>query len=94
MKVKVIEAVRRGRPVVSSTIGAEGLPGAVRRAIEVVDAPDRFTAALEPLLTNPGAREQAERRVADAADALPTWDDAGEALAAAYGDLLAARTVA
>jgi polysaccharide biosynthesis protein PslH len=88
MKVKALEALRRGKCVVSSSVGAQGLPGPARDALAVADDPDAFAAAVEALITTPALREQAEGRSARAARSLPTWDAAARSLMTAYDDLL------
>jgi glycosyltransferase involved in cell wall biosynthesis len=88
MKVKAIEALRRAKPLVSSSVGAQGMPPAARRALTIADEPHAFAAAVTSLLSDPAARERAERRSARAARMLPTWDSAAGALVAAYDDLL------
>jgi hypothetical protein len=74
--------------VVSSTIGAQGMPPDVRSALAIADDPAAFAATLVPLLTDRRLRRRAERRSARAARRLPTWDGAADALAAAYDELL------
>jgi len=88
MKVKAIEALRRGKSVVSSSVGAQGLPTSAREALAVADEPDAFACAVGDLLGNRTLRERVERRSARAGRLLPTWDAAAAALTAAYDDLL------
>jgi glycosyltransferase involved in cell wall biosynthesis len=62
VKVKTIQALQYGVPVVSTECGAEGIDTGGLNAIVVVDHPVEFAAALVRLLTDPGewARQQAE----------------------------------
>jgi len=88
IKVKSIEALRRGKAIVSSSIGAQGLSPQARRAIATADEPEPFADAVVGLLSDPERRRRAERRAAAAGASLPTWDAASEAVARAYRDLL------
>ena len=91
IKVKAIEALRRGKCVVSTSVGVQGLPAEARRAMAVADEPDGFAAAAAALLADERLRRRAEERSAGAAVALPTWDAAADSLSAAYGELLSER---
>jgi len=78
VKVKMLEALRAGKAIVSTDVGCQGLalgPAAVRRAGTAGD----FADAIVDLLADPGRRRRAEQ--AAAAVELPTWDDGAEALA-------------
>lgn len=55
-RIKIYEAMAAGLPVVSTRIGAEGLPLPEGETILLADAPEEFAAAVADLL------EQAERR--------------------------------
>jgi glycosyltransferase involved in cell wall biosynthesis len=68
-RIKIIEAAAYGRPVVSTTIGAEGLAFADGREILIRDRPDEFAGACVTLLRDRQACErlgQAAREVARA----------------------------
>lgn len=80
-RIKIFEAMAMARPVVSTTIGAEGLPVTHGRDIVLEDDPQRFAAQVVRLLEDPGER----RRIGDAARALVveryTWDVAAQRFA-------------
>lgn len=63
-RLKIYEAMAMGRPVVSTAIGAEGLPLTPGELFLEADAPDHFAAAVGRLLADPGLRA----RIAGAAD--------------------------
>jgi glycosyltransferase involved in cell wall biosynthesis len=86
IKVKTIEALRRGKAVVSTSVGAQGLP---RDALAVADEPETFADAVVRLLRSPHRRRQLEQRAARAGRVLPSWDDAARALSGVYERLLA-----
>ena len=52
VKLKVAEAVREGTPLVTTTIGIQGLTG-MEQAVSVADDPAGFAAAVAALLDNP-----------------------------------------
>ncbi len=56
IRVKIIEALAAGRPVVSTSLGYEGLGLEAGRHLLVEDDPDRFAAAIVELLADPGRR--------------------------------------
>jgi glycosyltransferase involved in cell wall biosynthesis len=57
-RIKIYEAMAQGVPVVSTTIGAEGLPMPDGEAILIADDPAGFARAVVELLQSPGLREQ------------------------------------
>jgi glycosyltransferase involved in cell wall biosynthesis len=88
IKVKTLEAMRRGKPVVSTSIGAQGLDPGARQALAIADDTDGFVSEVVDLLTSPGRRSELGTRAAQASLQMPTWDEAGDALMNAYSDLL------
>lgn len=52
-RLKIVEALSMARPLVSTTIGAEGLALESGRELELADAPADFAAALARLLDDP-----------------------------------------
>ncbi len=55
-RLKIVEAWAAGRAVVSTTLGAEGLPAEDGRDLILADEPDRFAAAVSDLLASPARR--------------------------------------
>jgi glycosyltransferase involved in cell wall biosynthesis len=80
VKVKMLEALRFAKAVVSTTVGAQGLGDGSGTAFRVADEPATFAAEVGRILENPRHRRQLERAAAAYAGTLPTWDDAAEAL--------------
>ena len=65
-RLKIFEAMSMSKAVVSTTIGAEGLPVTNGRDIEIADDPARFAEAVVRLMRDPEARraiESAARRL-------------------------------
>jgi glycosyltransferase involved in cell wall biosynthesis len=87
-RIKVLEAFARGRPVVSTRLGAAGLEVRDGHDLLLADEPEAFAAALLAALdAEVGARLVASARalVAEAYDVATVCDDAGRLLAHAYG---------
>ena len=58
MKGKVIEAMAHALPVVTTTIGAQGLNVTSKRELSLADTPEAFAQAVAELLHNPRCAEQ------------------------------------
>ena len=54
-RIKILEAWAAGTPVVSTTLGAEGLPA---EAIAIADSPDAFAAKVSALLADQAGRDR------------------------------------
>lgn len=91
VKVKMLEAMSRGRAVVTTSVGAQGLRSFAGRAFLVEDNPSGFAHAVAGLLTDAGARRDLERGARAAAALLPAWDDVASSLGACYRALSGAR---
>jgi glycosyltransferase involved in cell wall biosynthesis len=91
IKVKTIEALRRGCAIVSTPVGAQGLDARARAALSVQMQPADFARAVADLLMDPERRREHQRRARAAARELATWDDAADALRAVYAAALHAR---
>ena len=87
VKVKVLEALNRGKAVVSTSVGIQGLDMSSGQAIVVKDDPTEFAQAVVRLLFNPGERRRLEEAARRFARGLPTWDGAASALSACYEEL-------
>ena len=68
VKLKVVEALRAGTPLVTTPVGAQGLPG-LSQIVPVEDDPERFCQAVVPLLVDDSiweSRSQAQIQFAQA----------------------------
>lgn len=59
IKMKILNALSRGIPVVTTSLGAEGFPPGLEECVSVADTPDAFVAAIERLCNDLNAWEQA-----------------------------------
>jgi polysaccharide biosynthesis protein PslH len=60
-RLKIIEAWAAARPVVSTTIGSEGLPVVANRNIYIADSPHHFVESIQSLLNSPDERDKVGR---------------------------------
>jgi glycosyltransferase involved in cell wall biosynthesis len=79
-RIKIYEAMGMARAVVSTTIGAEGLPVADGEEIVLADEPERFAAEVVRLLRDDAARARIEERARQAVVERFGWDRATDAL--------------
>jgi glycosyltransferase involved in cell wall biosynthesis len=56
-RLKIYESMAAGTPVVSTTVGAEGLPGEPGRHLLIADSPTAFAEAVISLLRDPVRRD-------------------------------------
>jgi len=94
MRVKILEALARGLPIVSTTIGYEGIALTPGEHLLVGDTPADFAAALVQLLRDPGLGRSlaaAGRRVAEEAY---DWHAINPRVDAVYERALAAARLA
>ena len=89
-RLKIYEAMAAHVPVVSTTIGAEGLPVNSGQDIFLADSPDDFAARCLQLLDNAALREQ----IAGAAWSLVSARFSWEHAARCFEQILANHTVA
>jgi glycosyltransferase involved in cell wall biosynthesis len=85
-RLKIFEAMAAGIPVVSTTIGAEGLGARDGDTIRIADAPEDFAEACIALLDSADERE----RLRDRALQMVTEQYSWEAVASAFEKLLIA----
>ena len=60
-RLKIFEAMAMAKPVVSTTVGAEGLPVTHGRDILIADQPQRFADAVVSVMRDPAVRQRLER---------------------------------
>jgi glycosyltransferase involved in cell wall biosynthesis len=91
VKVKMLEALRRGKAIVSTSVGLQGIGDARMPApVRLADDPDQFADQVIVLLRDSAGRRSLERAAVEFARKLPTWNEAARSLEACYSELLAA----
>jgi len=89
-RLKVLEAMAAGVPVISTKLGAEGLDVESGKDLLLADTPDEFMAAVERISSNPAEWDRlatAGRRVAEG---IYDWSRIGDSLGEFYEELLSA----
>ena len=81
-RLKILEALAAARPVVSTSIGVEGLEDLVGRGVVVADDPAAMARAVTELLTDPARSAELGRQGAAAVDADHSWRAAVQPLLA------------
>lgn len=82
-RLKIFEAMAAGIPIVSTTIGAEGLPIVSGDHLLIADSPEAQTAAIVSLLKDPGAAQRMAQRARQYVTANCSWDAVAEQFVAA-----------
>ncbi|MFL5753082.1 MAG: glycosyltransferase family 4 protein [Bacteroidia bacterium] len=61
MRIKIIEGMAMGKAIISTGIGAEGIPVSHRENILIADTPAEFAESINELFANPALRENLEK---------------------------------
>ncbi len=72
-RLKIVEAAAFARPVVSTTLGAEGLDGLVGHGVQLREDADGFAELVRDLLADPERAEQVGRRGRQEVEASWSW---------------------
>lgn len=76
-RLKILEAAACGVPVVSTSVGAEGLDLADGDEIRIADSPEGFAAAVAGLLADPSARRRQAAAARRRVEERYGWDSIG-----------------
>jgi sugar transferase (PEP-CTERM/EpsH1 system associated) len=87
VRLKVLEAMAAGVPVVSTTVGLEGIAATADEHALLADHPAAFAAAVLWLLDNPAERARLARRARALMEARYDWARLAPTLLALYGAL-------
>lgn len=83
-KLKVIEGLGMGMPIVTTSIGAEGIDVQPGRDIEIANSADHFAKLVINLLKNQTKRDQIKKNARKIATEKYDWNIIGELLKSAY----------
>jgi len=89
-RIKVFEAMAMGKAVVSTSVGAEGLPVTNGRHLVLADGPAEFAAAVVKLCTDREARTRIEVAARDFVERNFSWENAAGVFADACRKVAAA----
>jgi glycosyltransferase involved in cell wall biosynthesis len=92
-RLKILEAMALGTPVVSTTKGAEGLAVAHDEHVLLADTPDDFAACVVRLLDDPELGDRLVSRGRGLVRSSYTWDRIGQQFGAVLDEAVAARPI-
>lgn len=92
IRLKILEAMAMGRPVVSTSIGCEGIEAVDGECLVIADAPASFAAAVVRLLRNPEDRERLVEAATRLIASRYTWAALGDQLSELYETVLQERS--
>jgi glycosyltransferase involved in cell wall biosynthesis len=81
-RLKIYEAMAMEKPIVSTSIGAEGLPVEEGKDIFLADAPETFAEAVVKLLRDENLAREIGKRAAEKVRARFGWDTVADDFAA------------
>jgi polysaccharide biosynthesis protein PslH len=84
MRVKILEAFAQGLPIVSTTIGFEGIDAQPDEHLLVADQPDSFAEAVVRLVQSPRAGQRLAEAGRDLAERLYDWRAVCPAIGSTY----------
>jgi len=87
MRVKILDAWSKGVPVVSTTIGAEGIKYNSGKNILIADTPEAFARAVGQVLSNPDLAEQVGNAGRETLEKSYDWEKIYLAWDGIYSDL-------
>ena len=88
IKVKVLEAVSRGCPIVSTPLGVQGLPPSVQELISIGSEAYELADAIVDLFSCRDRRQNVGARLRASTRKLPTWDEASTRLWSIWTSML------
>lgn len=91
-RLKILEAFAMGRPVVATTIGAEGLAVEHRRHLLLANDPHDFAACVVELANDAELRARLTAGALELVRDRYQWSEIGRALNALYGELVERRS--
>jgi len=87
-RLKILEAMALGRPVVSTTIGCEGIDAIDGRHLFIADTPEQFAEKTLALLTDLPLRQRIVDQARDFVVVHHDWDAIVEKLVSVYRDIM------
>ena len=90
-RVKILDNLAMAKPIVSTSIGIEGIGVVPDRDLLVADTPITFAAAISRIIEDPGLRQSLANNARAIAEQLYSWERIVDALNDSY-DCAAAST--
>lgn len=88
VRVKLLNAMAMGLPIVSTSVGAEGLDVVNGEHLLIADEPKDFARCVVELLGNPDLAEQLGRRAREMVCQKYSWEIVGRELLRLYGECM------
>ena len=88
VRMKILEAMALGSPILSTSIGAEGLCLEDGRDLLIADTPDQFAAAAVRLLRDPAIGDALARHARETAIRRFSWESVAETLEQVYRSIV------
>lgn len=85
---KILEAMALGRPVVSTRLGAEGIPASDGQNIILADDPDDFVRGIANLIGNPNLYRKIQKNARKLMEDHYAWDKGVARLEAVLGEMM------
>lgn len=92
-RIKILEALAMGKPVVSTTIGAEGLAVSGEKHLLLADSPEELARRTIELLKSPEFGSRLGEQGRELVQKRYSWDRAADALEAAWFSVCGSRAV-
>ncbi len=92
IRIKIIEAMATGLPVVTTSVGCEGIPARAGEELVVGDTAEAFADGVIALLTDSAAARAMGERGRDFAVRSFSWDRAAACIASAFDEVRERRT--
>ncbi|MEW6682924.1 MAG: glycosyltransferase family 4 protein [Nitrospirota bacterium] len=83
-RLKILESMAAGTPVVTTSIGCEGLDVEAGRHLLVEDSPEGFAGCVSDLLTDEGARRRLAREARSLVESQYDWSRSAQELERVY----------
>lgn len=91
MRVRILEAFARAMPVVTTTVGLEGIQAQAGREVLIYDQPENFAQGVIELLQNPDLQEKLAKNGRELAEKQYDWQVVLQQMDAVYLELSARR---
>lgn len=87
-RLKMVDAMAQGKPIVATTVGAEGIDGKHAEHFMLADEPEAFARVVIDLLRDPVRRQQLGAAARLRAEQRYAWPILGESLAGHYAHVI------
>jgi glycosyltransferase involved in cell wall biosynthesis len=83
-RIKVLDGLAQGMPLVATSIGAEGIDVTPERDLLIADTPAQFAQQISRIFTDGALRERLEVNGRRLVETVYSWDSIAKKLAALY----------